>query len=127
MLPILQERAAHRVRELKRIDGRLDMAALEQLALDAELMRELRFAMGDALIGGVQRLEFPLEARHRDVRLILAREQRQASCPGRLEPCGASGQAERMEAARKRSPWRKERDSNPRWAVNPHTLSRRAT
>ena len=23
--------------------------------------------------------------------------------------------------------WRRERDSNPRWAVNPHTLSRRAT
>ena len=23
--------------------------------------------------------------------------------------------------------WRKGRDSNPRWAMNPHTLSRRAT
>ncbi|TDS68915.1 hypothetical protein EDF71_13718 [Comamonas sp. JUb58] len=23
--------------------------------------------------------------------------------------------------------WRRRRDSNPRWAINPHTLSRRAT
>jgi hypothetical protein len=23
--------------------------------------------------------------------------------------------------------WRSRRDSNPRWAINPHTLSRRAT
>jgi hypothetical protein len=31
------------------------------------------------------------------------------------------------ESALNLGSWRRERDSNPRWAVNPHTLSRRAT